>query len=108
MGRAASSDSDVLFVTDDNPRSEDPASIREAILRGVSAHGCSVHEVPSRSEAIEQAVLEAAPGDIVLILGKGHETTQEVDGHVLAFDDRRVLASFVQSRFGGGEEGEQR
>ena len=108
MGRAASSDSDVLFVTDDNPRSEDPAAIREAILRGVQADGCSVHEIPSRSEAIEQAVLEAAAGDIVLILGKGHETTQEVDGHVFAFDDRRVLASFVQSRFGGGEEGEQR
>lgn len=108
MGHAASSDSDVLFVTDDNPRSEDPASIRTAILQGVSAQGCTVHEIPSRSEAIEQAVLEADPGDIVLILGKGHETTQEIDGHVFAFDDRRVLASFVQSRFSGGQEGEQR
>lgn len=108
MGHAASADSDVLLVTDDNPRSEDPATIRAAILRGVRKNGCSVLEVASRSQAIEHAVQQAAPGDIVLILGKGHEATQEVGGHVFAFDDRLVLASFVQSRFGGGEEGEQR
>lgn len=107
MGHAASSDGDVLFVTDDNPRSEEPSAIRAAILRGAQRSECAVFEVPSRREAIERAVLEAAPGDAVLVLGKGHEQTQEVDGHVFAFDDRRVLASFVQSRFGGGEEGEQ-
>lgn len=108
MGQAASRDSDVLFITDDNPRSEDPAEIRAALMRGANASDGDVWEVASRDEAIERAVDEAAPGDIVLVLGKGHETTQEVAGHVLAFDDRLVLASFVQRRFGGGEEGEQR
>lgn len=108
MGDAAASGSDVLFVTDDNPRFEDPVAIRAAILQGAQRHGCSVFEIASRAEAIERAVHEAAAGDIVLVLGKGHESTQEVDGHVFAFDDRRVLASFVQGRFGGGEEGELR
>lgn len=108
MGEAASRGSDVLFITDDNPRSEDPAEIRAALVRGAISDGGDVRETASRAEAIERAVNEAAPGDIVLVLGKGHETTQEVAGHVLAFDDRVVLASFVERRFGGGEEGDQR
>lgn len=108
MGRAASSGSDVLFVTDDNPRSENPTTIRSAVLRGARGGQCRVVDVPSRREAIESAVLEATARDVVLILGKGHEEGQEVDGHVLPFDDRRVLASFVTDRFGGGREGELR
>lgn len=108
MGGAASHAADVLFVTDDNPRSEDPAAIRAAIIEGTTGAECRVHEVADRAEAIERAVDEAAPLDIVLVLGKGHERTQELGGHVLPFDDRHVLASFVKDRFGGGAEGDER
>ncbi|MGA1146301.1 MAG: UDP-N-acetylmuramoyl-L-alanyl-D-glutamate--2,6-diaminopimelate ligase [Candidatus Nanopelagicales bacterium] len=108
MGRAAASHADLLIVTDDNPRSEDPATIRAAVLAGTTSLPCRVVEVAERADAIERAVQEAQRGDVVLILGKGHEATQEVAGHVFAFDDRTVLASFVRRRFGGGEEGGQR
>lgn len=104
MGRSAGSRSDLVIVTDDNPRSEDPSSIRGAVIQGVEASGCSVREIPDRRAAIKAAVDAARPGDIVLVLGKGHETTQEIAGHVLAFDDRAVLASFVEARFGSDGE----
>ena len=104
MGRAASV-ADIVIVTDDNPRSEDPAAIRSAVLAGVRGSGCVVTEVADRREAIGFAVQTAQSGDIVLVLGKGHETTQEFADHVLAFDDRSVLAFFVEERFGGVEEG---
>jgi UDP-N-acetylmuramoyl-L-alanyl-D-glutamate--2,6-diaminopimelate ligase len=108
MGSAAARAADVLFVTDDNPRSEDPAAIRASVLAGTSKAECRVYEVADRAEAIQRAVDEAVPSDIVLVLGKGHERTQEVGGHVLPFDDRHVLASFVRDRFGGGVEGDER
>jgi UDP-N-acetylmuramoyl-L-alanyl-D-glutamate--2,6-diaminopimelate ligase len=108
MGRAATGHADVLIVTDDNPRTEEPAAIRARILAGSGGSPCRVMEIADRAEAIERAVQEAGSGDIVLVLGKGHEVTQEVAGHLLPFDDRRVLASFVRKRFGGGEEGGQR
>ena len=104
MGRSAGSRADLVIVTDDNPRSEDPSSIREAVMRGVRECGCEAREVPDRRMAIQAAVQAAQPGDIVLVLGKGHETTQEIAGHVLAFDDREVLASFVEARFGSDGE----
>ena len=103
MGLAASR-ADVAIVTDDNPRSEDPAEIRSQVLSGFDS-GANVHEVASRHEAIGRAVSEAREGDVVLVLGKGHETTQEGPHGVIAFDDRVVLASFVDSRF-NGESGE--
>lgn len=108
MGRAATSNRGVLIVTDDNPRSEDPSTIRAALVKGARDANCTVFEIASRREAIARAVHEAAPGDVVLVLGKGHETTQEIAGHVEPFDDRQILASFVQQRFGQDEESEQR
>ncbi len=107
MGRAATSPSGLVVVTDDNPRSEDPADIRAALLEGVEQAECRSSEVADRSQAIRTAVELARPGDIVLVLGKGHETTQEFADHVLALDDRQLLASFVRDRFGVGEEGER-
>ena len=68
-------------------------------MQGVRESGCEVREIPDRRLAIDEAVHAARPGDIVLVLGKGHETTQEIAGHVLAFDDREVLASFIEARF---------
>ena len=86
MGAMASKLSDVVIVTDDNPRSEDPAVIRSAIMAG--AYGAT--EVPGRREAIAEAIRIAREGDIVLVAGKGHETGQIVGDKVLPFDDALV------------------
>lgn len=95
MGEIAARLADVLVVTDDNPRGEDPASIREAILAGARAVApgdrAALHEVAGRRQAIRLAVSLATEGDTVVVAGKGHETGQEVDGEVLPFDDRTVL-----------------
>ena len=93
MGRAAAEGSDVFVVTDDNPRSEDPAAIRAAMLAGARAvtGGAEVVEQGDRRAAIAEAVRRARPGDVVLVAGKGHETGQEAGGEVTPFDDRAVL-----------------
>jgi UDP-N-acetylmuramoyl-L-alanyl-D-glutamate--2,6-diaminopimelate ligase len=95
MGTAAALLSDVLVVTDDNPRSEDPALIRAAMLAGVEDvlgdDRADVLEIGDRRAAIEAAVLMARPGDVLLVAGKGHETGQEIAGQILPFDDRAVL-----------------
>ncbi|MFL6761181.1 MAG: UDP-N-acetylmuramoyl-L-alanyl-D-glutamate--2,6-diaminopimelate ligase [Sphingomicrobium sp.] len=86
MGRVAVALSDVVIVTDDNPRSEDPALIRSAIM--AAAPGAT--EVPGRREAIADAIRIASEGDIVLVAGKGHETGQIIGDKVLPFDDALV------------------
>jgi len=92
MGEIAARLSDLLVVTDDNPRTEDPGAIRAAVLAGVPDDArADVVEVGDRREAIAYAVGQARPGDTVLVAGKGHEDGQEVDGVVHAFDDRQVL-----------------
>jgi UDP-N-acetylmuramoyl-L-alanyl-D-glutamate--2,6-diaminopimelate ligase len=92
MGEAAARGSDLLVVTDDNPRSEDPAAIRAAMLAGVPAdRRGDVLEIGDRRAAVAAAVARARPGDAVLVAGKGHETGQEVAGTLHPFDDRAVL-----------------
>jgi UDP-N-acetylmuramoyl-L-alanyl-D-glutamate--2,6-diaminopimelate ligase len=86
MGAVAARLSDVVIVTDDNPRSEDPARIRADILSG--APGAT--EVAGRREAIAEAIRIARPGDIILLAGKGHETGQIIGDRVLPFDDALV------------------
>ncbi len=86
MGAVATRISDVVIVTDDNPRSEDPATIRSAIL--AAAPGAT--EVAGRREAIAEAIRVARAGDIILVAGKGHETGQIVGDRVLPFDDALV------------------
>lgn len=83
MGAAARENADVVFVTDDNPRSEEPSAIRAAILDAVP----EANEVGDRAEAILRAVDALGPGDTLLIAGKGHETGQIVGDDVLPFDD---------------------
>lgn len=83
MGQAAAENADVVFVTDDNPRSEDPAVIRAAVMAGCP----DAIEVADRAEAILRAVDALGPGDALLIAGKGHETGQIVGDDVLPFDD---------------------
>jgi UDP-N-acetylmuramoyl-L-alanyl-D-glutamate--2,6-diaminopimelate ligase len=101
MGEAAARGADVVIVTDDNPRSEDPAGIRQAVLRGATAVTRSgAVDIPDRRSAIALAVSLAAEGDVVLILGKGHEQGQEVAGTVTPFDDRDVLAEALAAPVG--------
>ncbi|PIE18382.1 MAG: UDP-N-acetylmuramoyl-L-alanyl-D-glutamate--2,6-diaminopimelate ligase [Proteobacteria bacterium] len=83
MGRAAAEHADLVIVTDDNPRTEDPASIRAAVLEGAPG----AQEVGDRAEAILRGVDHLEPGDALLICGKGHETGQIVGHDILPFDD---------------------
>jgi UDP-N-acetylmuramoyl-L-alanyl-D-glutamate--2,6-diaminopimelate ligase len=102
MGEIAARLADVLIVTDDNPRTEDPALIRAAVLAGATAvpegERAEVHECGDRREAIRLAVADARAGDTVVVAGKGHETGQEVDGTVHPFDDRTVLLEELTRR----------
>jgi UDP-N-acetylmuramoyl-L-alanyl-D-glutamate--2,6-diaminopimelate ligase len=98
MGEIAARLADVLVVTDDNPRTEDPAAIRRALLSGAGTGGAEVVEIGDRRLAIREAVARATAGDIVLVAGKGHETGQEVDGVVHPFDDREVVREELAAR----------
>ncbi len=105
MGAAAAS-ADVAVLTSDNPRSEDPEAIldameagaREAIGAGASA---ALHRVTDREAAIALALEQARPGDLVLIAGKGHETGQSFADQTVPFDDREVAARLLAARVGG-------
>ncbi|MVU82150.1 UDP-N-acetylmuramoyl-L-alanyl-D-glutamate--2,6-diaminopimelate ligase [Nocardia sp. ET3-3] len=102
MGAAAARGSDLAIITDDNPRSEDPAAIRAAVLAGAEqvpeAERGEVREVGDRAAAIKAAVAWAEPGDVLLIAGKGHETGQEISGVKHPFDDREVLAAALSEK----------
>jgi UDP-N-acetylmuramoyl-L-alanyl-D-glutamate--2,6-diaminopimelate ligase len=91
MGRAAARLADVAIVTDDNPRGEDPASIRAAILAGCPG----AREIGDRAKAIETALNGLAAGDVLVVAGKGHEQGQIVAGTVLPFDDASVIRHLV-------------
>jgi UDP-N-acetylmuramoyl-L-alanyl-D-glutamate--2,6-diaminopimelate ligase len=103
MGEIAARLADVVVVTDDNPRGEEPAAIRAEVLAGARAAtaGVEVHEAGDRREAIRLAVSLAGGGDCVVVAGKGHETGQEVAGTVHPFDDRVELRAALQA--GGSE-----
>lgn len=97
MGQAAAENADIVFVTDDNPRSEDPASIRAAVMGGAP----DATEVGDRAEAILRGVDALQPGDSLLICGKGHETGQIVGDQVLPFDDVEQASIAVAALDGG-------
>ncbi|OLE26888.1 MAG: UDP-N-acetylmuramoyl-L-alanyl-D-glutamate--2,6-diaminopimelate ligase [Actinobacteria bacterium 13_1_20CM_3_71_11] len=96
MGAAAAEGADLVIVTDDNPRTEDPAAVRAEVLAGAPG----AIEVPGRRAAITAAVDAARPGDVIALLGKGHERGQEIGGEVYPFDDRVELAAALSTRFG--------
>jgi UDP-N-acetylmuramoyl-L-alanyl-D-glutamate--2,6-diaminopimelate ligase len=98
MGAAAAQGADVVFLTDDNPRSEDPAAIRAAVRAGCP----DATEVGDRAEAILLAVDALLPGDALLIAGKGHETGQVVGDSVLPFDDGEQASVAVAALDGLG------
>jgi UDP-N-acetylmuramoyl-L-alanyl-D-glutamate--2,6-diaminopimelate ligase len=95
MGLVASTFSDVTIVTSDNPRSEEPESIIDAIMSGVVSGANVLRDVDRRS-AIARALELAAPGDVVVVAGKGHETTQIIGERVVAFDDRLVARELLR------------
>lgn len=97
MGQVAAELSDLVVVTDDNPRDEDPAAIRAAITKGAGTGGAEVVEIGNRRAAIEHAVGWARAGDIVLIAGKGHEAGQTSRGQTRPFDDREELAVALEA-----------
>ena len=94
MGRVAGNEADVVVVTSDNPRSEDPEAILDEILSGVD-DGVVVHREVDRRRAIEWAIKTLLPEDLLVIAGKGHEKTQIVGANVLEFDDRRVARELL-------------
>ena len=108
MGAACARLADRLVVTSDNPRSEDPMKIIEAILAGVNGtvngeavsgplvKRENVHIDPDRRAAIHYALANAAEGDVVVIAGKGHETTQEIKGVKYPFDDREIVREYAK------------
>ncbi|HEU5471532.1 MAG TPA: UDP-N-acetylmuramoyl-L-alanyl-D-glutamate--2,6-diaminopimelate ligase [Actinophytocola sp.] len=102
MGEAAARRSDLLIVTDDNPRGEDPAAIRAAMRAGAedvpAEQRGEVIDIGDRRAAIEAAVERARPGDVVVIAGKGHETGQEIAGVVHPFNDRDELTAAIRRR----------
>ncbi len=101
MGRLAAELADVAIFTTDNPRSEDPQDIVEAMLEGAGEASDRVEIVMDREEALARAVGIAAAGDLVLALGKGHETYQEVAGTKIPFPEREILSRHAARRDGG-------
>jgi UDP-N-acetylmuramoyl-L-alanyl-D-glutamate--2,6-diaminopimelate ligase len=98
MGAAAARRADLLVITDDNPRTEDPAVIRAAMLTGAAAGPAEVVEIADRAASIAHAVAAARPGDAVVVAGKGHETGQQVCGSMRPFSDAEVLARVLAQR----------
>jgi UDP-N-acetylmuramoyl-L-alanyl-D-glutamate--2,6-diaminopimelate ligase len=103
MGEAAGRMSDVVVLTSDNPRSEDPLFIINDALVGLQRTSAKVLVEPDRARAIELALDQARTGDIVLLAGKGHETTQVFKDRTIAMDDREVARRLLGNRGYAGE-----
>jgi UDP-N-acetylmuramoyl-L-alanyl-D-glutamate--2,6-diaminopimelate ligase len=100
MGKIAAEIADIVVVTSDNPRNEDPEFIVSEIVDGIEngRDRQNVHIIVDRREAIRFAICEiASPGDLIVIAGKGHETYQLVKGETFPFDDRLVAAEALAS-----------
>jgi len=97
MGAAAGEGADLVFITSDNPRSEDPAAICRAIAEGAADGTADITVEIDRRAAIRAAINVAEGGDVILIAGKGHESQQEIAGERLPFDDRLVAAEELLS-----------
>jgi UDP-N-acetylmuramoyl-L-alanyl-D-glutamate--2,6-diaminopimelate ligase len=103
MGEAAATNADVVVVTSDNPRTESPLAIIDAIVAGARPRGSDLRVVEDRAAAIELAVREARQGDVVVVAGKGPEQGQVVGEDVLPFDDRVIARNALRSRGFGGD-----
>ena len=97
MGQALASGADVAIFTSDNPRSEDPSVILNEMTAGLAITSPSRIEI-DRKSAIQYAISLAEPGDVVIVLGKGHERGQYFKDHVEEFDDRLEVAKAIEGR----------
>jgi UDP-N-acetylmuramoyl-L-alanyl-D-glutamate--2,6-diaminopimelate ligase len=93
MGEVATNNSDQVYITDDNPRTENPSEIRKQILKGCS----NAIEISNRDEAIKDAVSKLKKHDLLLIAGKGHETFQNIGTESLPFDDYTVTNEAIKN-----------
>ena len=101
MGAAAAAGADLAIFTNDNPRSEEPDVILEAIARGARTVMDGQWSIePDRRTAIQYALQTAGPGDAVVIAGKGHETGQQLGHRTIAFDDREVARTLLRDGTG--------
>lgn len=105
MARIAERFADVITVTSDNPRSEDPEAIIDQIMAGFASDK-PIHRITSREKAIKQAITRADSNAMILIAGKGHETYQEIKGKRYNFDDRKVALETLMKRNGNSKTGE--
>jgi UDP-N-acetylmuramoyl-L-alanyl-D-glutamate--2,6-diaminopimelate ligase len=103
MGEVAGHASDVVVLTSDNPRSEDPLLIINDVIVGIQRTKAKVFVEPDRQKAIEVALDEARSGDIVLLAGKGHESYQVLRDRTIEFDDREVARAVLRHRGFGGD-----
>jgi UDP-N-acetylmuramoyl-L-alanyl-D-glutamate--2,6-diaminopimelate ligase len=97
MGQAAAEKSDFVILTSDNPRSEDPLAIMNDALVGLRRHDTPHLIEPDRATAIQRAIEQAHPGDVVILAGKGHENYQVLKDRTIPFDDREVARKLLQS-----------
>lgn len=95
MGKVGATMADICVITSDNPRSEDPQAIIDQVMEGTRGHSAQLHMVPDRREAIAYAMSLAKAGDALLLLGKGHETYQEINGTQLHLDEREEVARIL-------------
>jgi UDP-N-acetylmuramoyl-L-alanyl-D-glutamate--2,6-diaminopimelate ligase len=95
MGQISAELSDIVVITDDNPRTEDAAQIRAEVFNGTLGKPAKVFEIGDRREAIAFALSTASSGDVVAVLGKGHEVGQEVNGVITEFDDVKVIREVI-------------
>ncbi len=100
MAEVVDEKSDRFIITDDNPRTEDPEQIVNDILEGISSGEDEFDVIHDRAEAIEHAINNAEAGDMIIIAGKGHETTQTLKDTTLEFNDVEVADGFVAKRLG--------
>ena len=98
MGEVAARYSDYTIITNDNPRSEEPLSIVSGIEVGMKRGNGRYTIILDREEAIKKGIERAGPGDMVLITGKGHETTQTIGTQVLPFDDREAARKILKKQ----------
>jgi UDP-N-acetylmuramyl tripeptide synthase len=98
MGQAAASLSDVVILTSDNPRTEDPFKILADVETGMRETSKPYEKIADRREAIKRAIMEARTGDLVVIAGKGHEDYQIIGRETFHFDDKEVAREALASR----------
>ena len=98
MGSAVDKYSDLIIVTDDNPRDENPAEIRSAVISGISDKR-KIIEIGDRKEAIKSAISQGQELDTIAVLGKGHENYQEVKGEIFPFNDYLIVKQFMEDKF---------